>query len=759
MQALGRVVVNGRFLAAPVTGVQRVARELVAHLPTHLGAPVEVVLPGAASRTVSGAPDLPQHGELPHVNGARAHTWEQVVLPVAARRLGARVVLNLCNAAPVALANSVLGISDTSPLTHPRFFSPTFIAYARRVWPVLARRAELVVTVSERSREDIARRLDVPWERIRVVPPAVSDVFSPPGARGRHDYCLVVGGHDRRKNVSFLVELWPEVRRRLGLELVVTRRTRSLPHGEPPPVPGVRVVDDPDDTTLVELYRDALCVLSPSTLEGFGVANSSTPTAAAPGPPVGPRGMGGRARVDRRRGARRVEPTRCRQRPTADLGRQRPPLGRCAGGGGGMIRRQLLPSAITDLAGPEGALGGAMATRIAPTVTKLALLAVVGRAGGLEPLGVFATVSALAFLLGSLAEMGFTTLFSVPERYIDRGLAAAIRGTRGLRIAAGAAGCAILLAAVEMGFAGGGADARWAVPLPLLIGLGLTQTGALNRLGMLRFEGRVAAAENGVALLAALASLLWLSPVAAALAGYGFGRAMGVTARAVRVRAALPSRTRAPAVRTGWRELAPFTSFLVVMVIHGQADVVLIGVLGSPVLAGVYAPILRLASVLLLVGEAVSLAALPRMSELAERPREEREAALGGALRSSWLVGLAGAAAVIVGGPLLLRLLIADPPSVPWTLFGLLAVVPLLRFPAHLLDAWLTGQGWQAQKTWVAAGSLAILLPAATAAVAAGTVTALATARVIAEVGLVAGWLGLARRSLTSAAGPMVDVR
>jgi glycosyltransferase involved in cell wall biosynthesis len=108
------------------------------------------------------------------------------------------------------------------------------------------------------------------------VPPGVGEPFtSQPldGLDGRAGtYCVAVGLHDRRKRIDFLVALWPEVRRRTGLELhIATRSTATTTVATSlDAVDGVVVHHDPDDDALARLYAGALCLLWPSSYEGYG---------------------------------------------------------------------------------------------------------------------------------------------------------------------------------------------------------------------------------------------------------------------------------------------------------------------------------------------------------------------------------------------------------------------------------------------------------------------------------------------------------
>ncbi len=247
---LDGVVVNGRFLDQPVTGVQRYGREIVARL-TARHPELQVVRPGP---TAGG--------------GWRGHLWEQRELPRAAGEL----LVGFANWGPLAATRQVVTFHDAGPWLAGAHYDRRFRALARRVWPRLAARA-IVMTVSERARRNLAAVLGLGEPAIPVIPPGVGPPFTDatPQAAARR-YALFVGGHDGRKNLEFLVDLWPDVARSLDLDLVVISRSRSRAHrGSPDPGRGCRLVVDPTDEELAGWYAGAVCVLMPSRYEGYGL--------------------------------------------------------------------------------------------------------------------------------------------------------------------------------------------------------------------------------------------------------------------------------------------------------------------------------------------------------------------------------------------------------------------------------------------------------------------------------------------------------
>ena len=149
------ILLNARAAARPeLGGVERWARELAARLP-QVG-PYEVIRPPAA---------------LSHRAG---HAWEQAVLPARARK--AELLLNPANLAPIAFPRNVVVIHDAAALRDRTWYSPAYAALQRRLLPLIAKRARLVITVSEFSRRELQALLGVD---AKVVPGGVDERFRP----------------------------------------------------------------------------------------------------------------------------------------------------------------------------------------------------------------------------------------------------------------------------------------------------------------------------------------------------------------------------------------------------------------------------------------------------------------------------------------------------------------------------------------------------------------------------------------------------
>jgi glycosyltransferase involved in cell wall biosynthesis len=247
----GAIALNARAATRPeLGGVERWARELAQRLP-RLG-DFDVIRPPA---------------QLVHRAG---HAWEQAILPFRARR--ARLLLNPANLAPVVFPRNAVVIHDAAALRRPQWYSPMYVAWQRAVLPPVAKRARLVITVSEFSRQEVRELLGVD---AHVVPGGVDERFRPDAdpepARAalnlQRPYVLTVGSDTGRKNLAAL----DATARRLatqGIELVAAGGGRPQLRGGAEVGRGVGHVPDEH---LPGLYAGARAFVLPSWHEGFGL--------------------------------------------------------------------------------------------------------------------------------------------------------------------------------------------------------------------------------------------------------------------------------------------------------------------------------------------------------------------------------------------------------------------------------------------------------------------------------------------------------
>jgi glycosyltransferase involved in cell wall biosynthesis len=246
-----RLIVNGRFLARRVTGVERYGREIL--------------------RLIGDGCQL----ESTRLQGWKGHAWEQLILP---RKLNANSVLwSPANTGPLLVRNQVLTIHDLSPLEHPEWFQPNFAAWYRLFLPMLAKRVRMIFTPSEYVKQKVMRRFGV--TDITVTRNGVDHSLFHPGAKQMHvdvpqDYVLFVGTLEPRKNLEVLLRAWNAIKDQfdglwlliVGVSSNVFRAIQVSQDRE-----RVRFLGYLDDETLAGLYARASLFVLPSQDEGFGL--------------------------------------------------------------------------------------------------------------------------------------------------------------------------------------------------------------------------------------------------------------------------------------------------------------------------------------------------------------------------------------------------------------------------------------------------------------------------------------------------------
>jgi glycosyltransferase involved in cell wall biosynthesis len=125
-----------------------------------------------------------------------------------------------------------------------------------------------LIAVSEFTKRELQELLDVPDEKVRVIPNAVGSRFTAEGEAAAGDYVLAVSTLEPRKNFPRLVEGY----RRAGLNGVPLLVAGASGWGGVQ-VEGenVRWLGEVRDDELARLYRGAKAVVYVSLYEGFGL--------------------------------------------------------------------------------------------------------------------------------------------------------------------------------------------------------------------------------------------------------------------------------------------------------------------------------------------------------------------------------------------------------------------------------------------------------------------------------------------------------
>ncbi len=176
-------------------------------------------------------------------------------------------------------STSVITVYDLSALEYPQWYTKETIEFAERE-ARLIESGSSVMAISEWTRQRVMEYFGLPPERVFCAGGAADTVFSPgiPSPAVMKDldlesggYLLHVGNFVPRKNIPFLLDVYGRSRENgveIPLVLVGAGGWGDVAIDEGP---GVRVLRNIPDRTMIELYRGARALLCPSKFEGLGL--------------------------------------------------------------------------------------------------------------------------------------------------------------------------------------------------------------------------------------------------------------------------------------------------------------------------------------------------------------------------------------------------------------------------------------------------------------------------------------------------------
>ena len=239
----------------------------------------------------------------------------QILLPALLRSLGAALYHTPNYMVPLAATRRgggartacVATVHDAIPLVVPDYAPASRTARMKGVFRFLLRQAALrsdaLLTVSETSRRDIVRALNLPpgaAERFRAVPNGVDDAFFAAAGERQAPPCdsdrkttrtlLCVGRFDPYKNVTMLVEAFAAARASAPFPLRLVVAGAQDPRYPEALAAAARLglADSVEFAgavpfaRLVELYRSADLLVQPSRYEGFGLQVAEAFAAGTP---------------------------------------------------------------------------------------------------------------------------------------------------------------------------------------------------------------------------------------------------------------------------------------------------------------------------------------------------------------------------------------------------------------------------------------------------------------------------------------------
>jgi len=219
-----RVTFDARHLqtVARVRGIGRYTRNLLAAFARLAPDDIEWTLLRLRNFPAADPSPLPPHRDALTVRLRRPELTMLAIDPVLLSLEVGLTTPDVYHSVQLSLpalrrARTVVTIHDLAPLRWPEhYLRLPYSSIGHRWQYALAKRADAIIAVSEATKRDVVDLLNVPAERVAVIPEAVDTDFAPPppdearrivaerfGVRSR--YVLYVGQFDPRKNMDGLL--------------------------------------------------------------------------------------------------------------------------------------------------------------------------------------------------------------------------------------------------------------------------------------------------------------------------------------------------------------------------------------------------------------------------------------------------------------------------------------------------------------------------------------------------------------------------
>lgn len=295
-QAAIHVGLNAHLLARQAgyrsAGIHNYIQQLIYHLPKadrHLEITVFTGQRRGVQRKISNTLDW-RISRWPTERPEVRIVWEQLAQPWAVRRASVHLLHAMAFVSPlVALVPTVITIHDLSFLRFPERFRPVNRIYLSTMTRLSCRRARRIIAVSQATADEIIRLLNVPAERIDIVPHGIQHThfrsLSPDETQAFRQkkglperFVLFLGTLEPRKNLTTLIEAFAHTgMAQRGVKLVLAggkgwyyqeifRRAEELDLADAVCFPGFV-----PDAELPLWYNAATVFVYPSLYEGFGM--------------------------------------------------------------------------------------------------------------------------------------------------------------------------------------------------------------------------------------------------------------------------------------------------------------------------------------------------------------------------------------------------------------------------------------------------------------------------------------------------------
>ena len=268
------IYINGRFLLQTQTGVNRFAYELCKAL-SKLNVSFALLCPPGRIQPCYDVSDF----KIQVCGWGKSHVWEQIALPIYWNTIkGDKLLLNFTGLGPIAVKKKIMTIHDMGLWVTPEWYSKSYVALYKLLTPLSAKTSLKVLTVSNFSKREIVRLLNISPNNIEIVYNAVPSFFNNKVKNENvqdgcsEKYILAVSSIDPRKNFERLVNAFSLLKNEDIKLYIVGGQNRIFNNKQN--VDGtdtIKWLGRISDEDLKRYYQNALAFIYPSLYEGFGI--------------------------------------------------------------------------------------------------------------------------------------------------------------------------------------------------------------------------------------------------------------------------------------------------------------------------------------------------------------------------------------------------------------------------------------------------------------------------------------------------------
>jgi glycosyltransferase involved in cell wall biosynthesis len=279
MNPRNEIIVNGRFLDRPTTGVQRFAAGICGAVdgllaeqhPLVADLRISVVRPNKAPGSFPFS-----HLKERRIGRLSGHTWEQFELPFHAKTAP---LLNLCNTSPLLGRNNLTVVHDANVWLMPDNYSRTFRAIYHLLLPLGIRRSRMWVTVSKYSADQLLNRHIADRPPNAIVGNGSDHMHGLDVRRSKfasaalpRPFVFALGSRSRAKNIDLVRSIAGNLSAS-GISTVIAGDANARIFTAQAATAENNVIDvgRVNDEDLAYLLQNCLCLLFPSHFEGFGI--------------------------------------------------------------------------------------------------------------------------------------------------------------------------------------------------------------------------------------------------------------------------------------------------------------------------------------------------------------------------------------------------------------------------------------------------------------------------------------------------------